>query len=259
MRGKEPDVTGVTFKQDDLKNGAGLAMIAAQYLPPPLVHELRSRSFPRLFRMTGSPGNRGFGRVLRQRIRALIERERTMVEKAITLAYLGSFLVDHIVFAEKTACQILEKRNLTEVEEKQLWDQHYHNVIRTLAAEHRDGEQILECLASLDQYSRLPAEVHRARTRHWRLFNRILTQPVRPGETEVDEVSILRKVQFILSSGRRADSKARLITLAASLLADRQCWTRHIPWPAAYMQIMTDIYPFLAQHPDVLDKIVRLS
>ena len=61
-------------------------MIAAQYLPPPLVHELRSRSFPRLFRMTGSPGNRGFGRVLRQRIKTLIVRERTHVEKAITLA-----------------------------------------------------------------------------------------------------------------------------------------------------------------------------
>jgi len=234
-------------------------MIAVQLLPPPLVHELRSRSFPRLFRMTGSPGNRGFGRVLRQRIRTLIERERTLVEKAITLAYLGSFLVDHIVFAEKTACLILEKRNLSETEEKQLWDQHYHNVIRTLASEHADSEGILEYLAALDQYSRLPDEIHQARTRHWHLFNRILTKPAVPDRPEIDEVSILRKVQFILSSSRPPESKARLIAIAASLLADRQCWCRHIPWPAAYMQIMTDIYPFLAQHPDVLDKFVRLS
>ncbi|HMP89300.1 MAG TPA: hypothetical protein PJ991_03815 [Kiritimatiellia bacterium] len=209
--------------------------------------------------MTGSPGNRGFGRVLRQRIKTLIERENTLVEKAITLAYLGSFLVDHIVFAEKTACQILEKRNLTEVEEKALWDRHFHNVIQTLAGEHRDSERILEYLVYLDQYSRLPGVVHRARTRHWKLFNSILVRSGAQDFQEVDEVSILRKVQYILSSNRRPESKARLITLAASLLADRQCWCRHVPWPAAYTQIMTDIYPFLAQHPDVLDKIVRLS
>jgi hypothetical protein len=234
-------------------------MITDQYLPPPLVHELRSRSFPRLFRMTGSPGNRGFGRVLRQRIRSLIDREPTMVEKAITLAYLGSFLVDHIVHAERTACQILEKRNLTESEEKQLWDGHYHKVIETLASEHRDGPAILEYLMRLDQYSRLPSVIYRARTRHWKMFNTVLARPVAPEQPELDEVSILRKVQFILSSSRKPESKARLICLAASLLADRQCWCRHVPWPSAYMQIMTDLYPFIAQHPAVLDKIVHLS
>ncbi|HMO51868.1 MAG TPA: hypothetical protein PKE26_15180 [Kiritimatiellia bacterium] len=234
-------------------------MITVNYLPPPLVHELRSRSFPRLFRMTGSPGNRGFGRVLRQRIRSLIDREHTLIEKAITLAYLGSFLVDHIVFAEKTACQILEKRDLTETEEKQLWDSHYHNVIETLAAEHAERERILEYLGLLERYSRLPETIHRARTRHWGMMNTILARPAAPDQPEVDEVSILRKVQFILSSGRRAESKARLICIAASLLADRQCWCRHVPWPAAYMQIMTDLYPFLAQHPQVMDKIIRLS
>jgi len=234
-------------------------MIAAQFLPPPLVHELRSRSFPRLFRMTGNPGNRGFGRVLRQRIKSLIYRERTVIEKAITLAYLGSFLVDHIVFAEKTACQIIEKRDLTESEEKSLWDSHYHNVIQTLAAEHPEGPEIMDYLAMLDQYSRLPQTIYRARSRHWQLINRILVEPASLDQPELDEVSILRKVQFILSSSRRPESKARLICIAASLLADRQCWCRHVPWPAAYMQIMTDIYPFLAQYPDVLDKIVKLS
>lgn len=208
--------------------------------------------------MTGSPGNRGFGRVLRQRIRALIDREKTLIEKAITLAYLGSFLVDHIVFAEKAACQILEKRNLTEGEEKQLWDTHYHKVILTLAAEHPEGDRILESLERLDHYSRLPEPVHQARTKHWRLMRRVLTGPAIKTQPNVDEVSILRKVQFVLSSSRRPESKARLICIAASLLADRQCWCRHVPWPSAYMQIMTDLYPFLAQHPDVLDKIVRL-
>ena len=234
-------------------------MIAAQYLPPPLVHELRSRSFPRLFRMTGSPGNRGFGRVLRQRIKTLIVRERTHVEKAITLAYLGSFLVDHIVFAEKTACEIIEKRSLREDEEKQLWDSHYHNVIQTLSCEHPDADAILSCLERLDNYSRLPDTIYRARTRHWKMTNRITMQPGGPDQPELDEVAILRKVQFILASTRGAEAKARLICIAASLLADRQCWLRHIPWPAAYMQIMTDLYPFLAQHPDVLEEIINLS
>jgi len=234
-------------------------MITEQFLPPPLVHELRSRSFPRLFRMTGSPGNRGFGRVLRQRIRILIDREKTMIEKAITLAYLGSFLVDHIVFAEKTACQILEKRNLSETEEKQLWDSHYHKVIMTLAAEHAEGARILDYLERLEHYSKLPGAVYEARTRHWQLMNKIISKPAFSDQPEIDEISILRKVQFVLSSTRRPESKARLICIAASLLADRQCWCRHVPWPSAYMQIMTDLYPFLAQHPDVLDKIVQLS
>jgi hypothetical protein len=211
------------------------------------------------FRMTGSPGNRGFGRVLRQRIKTLIVRERTYTEKAITLAYLGSFLVDHIVFAEKTACEIIEKRTLREEEEKQLWDRHYHNVIQTLSSEHADGEEILASLERLENYSRLPGTIYRARTRHWKLTDRILIQPSSPEQAELDEIAILRKVQFILASSRGPEAKARLICIAASLLADRQCWLRHVPWPSAYMQIMTDLYPFLAQHPDVLEKIINLS
>lgn len=234
-------------------------MIAEQFLPPPLVHELRSRSFPRLFRMTGTPGNRGFGRVLRQRIRTLVDREPTHIEKAITLAYLGSFLVDHIINAEKTACQIIEHRNFSEGEEKQLWDGHYYKVIQTLASEHPDGPEILEHMTLLDNYSRLPGVIHDVRTRHWKLFDRVLAQNMDVKNQAIDEVSILRKVQFILQSDRSEESKARLICIAASLLADRQCWCSHIPWSAAYTQIMTDIYPFLAQYPGVLDKIVRLS
>ena len=234
-------------------------MIAEQLLPPPLVHELRSRSFPRLFRMTGTPGNRGFGRVLRQRIRSMVDREPSSIEKAITLAYLGSFLVDHIVNAEKTACQIIENRWLSEGEEKQLWDSHYYKVIQTLASENDDGPEILETMVLLDNYSRLPDPIHRVRTRHWKLFDRVLAQSVDDNDQSLDEMSILRKVQFILQSERNDESKARLICIAASLLADRQCWCQHIPWGAAYTQIMTDIYPFLAQYPGVLNKIVRLS
>lgn len=234
-------------------------MVTMQYHPPPLVHELRSRSFPRLFRMTGSPGNRGFGRVLRQRIRMLIQREESLVEKAITLAYLGSFLVDHIVYAEKTACQIIERRELSEAEEKHLWDTHYTNVIETLAAEHAEGPHILDYLARLEAYSRLPPAVYRVRVRHWNMLNRILAQPAAPEQPEVDELGILRKVQFILSSPRSSAAKARLICLAASLLADRQCWMRSMPWPAAYMQIMTDLYPFLAQYPQVMNEIIVMD
>ena len=183
-----------------------------------------------------------------------------MVEKAITLAYLGSFLVDHIVFAEKTACQILEKRNLTEVEEKDLWDSHYGKVIHTLAAEHPNGPVILDHLLMLENYSRLPASVYRVRTRHWKLLNRVSNRHmIDPTAAELDDAETLRRIQFILASGRSTETKARLICLAASLLADRQCWFRHIPWPAAYMQIMTDVYPFLAQYPRVLEKIVLLS
>lgn len=233
-------------------------MIAEQLLPPPLIHELRSRSFPRLFRMTGTPGNRGFGRVLRQRIRTLVDREPTHIEKAITLAYLGSFLVDHIIHAEKTACKIIEDRTLSELEEKHLWDTHYYKVIQTLASEHPDGPQILDHMSLLENYSRLPGVIHRVRTRHWKMFDGVLARNIEDKEM-LDEVSILRKVQFILQSSRNEECKARLICIAASLLADRQCWCRHIPWNAAYTQIMTDIYPFLAQYPGVLDKIVRLS
>ena len=41
-------------------------------LPPPLVHQLRLRSFNRLFSMTGNPGNRGFGRYVRCRIAKVV-------------------------------------------------------------------------------------------------------------------------------------------------------------------------------------------
>jgi len=231
-------------------------MMVSQYLPPPLVHELRSRSFPRLFRMTGSPGNRGFGRVLRQRIRTLINREHSLIEKAITLAYLGSFLVDHIVYAEKTACQILERRTLTELEEKHLWETHYHNVVETLAAEHANGPEILDYLIRLEAYSRLPGVVHRVRTRHWRRMDTLMKST--PPGGELDEINVLRKVQFVLAGNRSIRAKARFVCLAASLLADRECWQRQVDWVAAYSRIMTDFYPFLAQHTRVMDEIIKL-
>jgi hypothetical protein len=234
-------------------------MITKALLPPPLVHELRSRSFPRLFRMTGSPGNRGFGRYLRQRIRMLVERENTAVEQAITTAYLGSFLVDHLVHAEKNACRILEQRVFDPGEEQSLWNQHYGQVVLTLVEELPDGQSILEAMDHLPAYSRLPEVVYRIRDRHWDAINEILRREVSPGTPAVTEVALLRKVQFVLAGDRSVRSKAVVICLAASLLADRQCWFRHLPWPVAYMHIMTDLYPFVSQDPAVLEEIIYLD
>lgn len=233
-------------------------MITAAILPPPLVHELRARSFPRLFRMTGSPGNRGFGRYLRQRIKTLVARERTPVEKAITVAYLGSFMVDHIVFAEKTACRILEQREMSEPEETTLWDQHYGKVIQTLIEEQADPPMLFDALNRLEAYSRLPPSLYQLRLRHWSTLQRILNHAPHEESPAETELGVLAKVQFVLSSDRSPRAKARLICLSASLVADRMCWCRHIPWPAAYLQTMTDVYPFVAQHPDVLQEIIYL-
>lgn len=236
-----------------------LGMIAECLLPPPLVHELRARSFPRLFRMTGSPGNRGFGRYLRQRIRMLVEREPTAVERAITTAYLGSFLVDHIVHAEKNACRILEQRVFDADEERRLWNQHYGKVILTLVDELPGGSLILEAMERLPAYSRLPRAVYEIRDRHWRYLQAILNRELAPGAPAVTEVTLLRKVQFVLAGERSVRAKAVTVCLAASLLADRHCWVHHTPWPVAYMHIMTDLYPFVSQDPAVLQEIIYLD
>ena len=233
-------------------------MISTAIHPPPPVHELRAPPFPRLFRMTGSPGNRGFGRYLRQRIKTLVAREKTPVEKAITMAYLGSFLVDHIVHAEKTACRILEHRDMSEPEETSLWDHHYGSVIPTLIEEQPDAENIHQALQQLEAYSRLPQSIFRSRQRHWNAIRRLLESGHTPESPSETELTALAKVQFVLASERSPRAKARIVCLAASLVADRICWCRHIPWPAAYLQTMTDIYPFLVTQPDVLQEIIYL-
>jgi hypothetical protein len=70
----DASVKGGEVTDGSRSRGAHTAMITKLLLPPPLVHELRARSFSRLFRMTGNPGNRGFGRYLRQRIHLVVRR-----------------------------------------------------------------------------------------------------------------------------------------------------------------------------------------
>jgi hypothetical protein len=238
---------------------SAVADASVRLLPPSLIHQLRARSFPRLFRMTGNPGNRGFGRVLRKRIRDLVVRERTLVEKAITVAYMGSYLVDHIVQAEKLAVRLLEQRELSEAEEHQFWEQAYGSVLLRLCQELPDQELLLEEIVRLERYDRLPACVFAFRTRHWRRIDGLLRRlpeipiGVRPG------VGVMARVEEVLYSRRSPRRKAMAVVLLASLLADRSCWAEHEPWPDAYQETMIDLYPLLVRHGEVLEELVRLG
>ncbi|MCS6770655.1 MAG: hypothetical protein NZ740_01355 [Kiritimatiellae bacterium] len=233
-------------------------MITTPLLPPPLVHQLRARSFARLYRMTGNPGNRGFGRVLRQRIHTIVRRERHLVEKAITVAYLGSYLTDHIIFAEKEAARLLEGRELTEREEHELWEQNYGSVIAKILAELPDGEAIREEMTLLDRYTRLPEPVYAMRNRHWRHLQAILRHGPADAEGNISGIPIVTRVHDVLTSGRPLHRKAFGVCLAASLLADVECWNSHRPWPEAYEHVMTELYPLLQRYPEVLEEIIRL-
>lgn len=227
-------------------------------LPPPLVHQLRSRSFARLYRMTGNPGNRGFGRYLRQSIHTIVRREKYLVEKAITVAYLGSYLTDHIIFAEKEAARLLEGRELTDKEEQELWEHNYGTVIGKLLAELPDGEAIRSELALLDRYTRLPEPVYKMRTRHWRHLQAILHRGLADMEGNVSDIPIVTRVHDIVTSSRTPRRKAFGVCLSASLLADVDCWNSHRPWPVAYEHVMTELYPLLQRYPEVLEEIIRL-
>ncbi len=234
-------------------------MITKLLLPPPLVHELRARSFSRLFRMTGNPGNRGFGRYLRQRIHLVVRRERTLVEKAITVAYLGSYLTDHIIYAEKVAARLLDGRDLTEGEEQERWVDNYQGVIAKIIQELPDGESILQELQLLDRYTRLPASVHVFRNRHWRPLHHMLTTTLTDLTGNISEIPLVNRVHAILARSSSFRSKARAVCLVASLLADMECWSDHMPWHEAYLKVMTELYPLLQKHPDVLEEVVHLS
>lgn len=233
-------------------------MITKQLLPPPLVHELRGRSFARLFRMTGNPGNRGFGRYLRQRIHLVVRREHTLVEKAITVAYLGSYLTDHIVFAEKTASRLLDSRELSEGEEHACWVANYQGVITKLIRELPDGEQIFEEMMVLDRYTALPPCMHIFRNRHWRVLQRMLTSTLADLTGNVSEIPLVTRIHDILARAGSNHRKARAVCLVASLLADMECWSAHILWVDAYQKVMTELYPLLQRHPVVLEEIVHL-
>lgn len=234
-------------------------MITKLLLPPPLVHELRARSFSRLFRMTGNPGNRGFGRYLRQRIHLVVRREKTLVEKAITVTYLGSYLTDHIVNAEKVAARLLEGRELTEGEEHDRWVANYQGVIMKLIHELPEGEDILREMNGLDRYTRLPESVHAFRNRHWGPMHHLLTSTLTDLTGNISEIPLVNRIHAVLARQAPPPAKARSIVLAASLLADMECWSDHIPWQDAYQKIMTELYPLLQRHPDVLQEIVHLD
>lgn len=234
-------------------------MITKLLLPPPLVHELRARSFSRLFRMTGNPGNRGFGRYLRQRIHLVVRRERTLVEKAITVAYLGSYLTDHIIYAEKVAARLLDGRDLTEGEEHDRWVDNYQGVITKIIHELPDGESILDELKVLDNYTRLPAAIHAFRNRHWRPLQHVLTTTLTDLTGNISEIPLVNRIHATLARDGTFRGKARSICLMASMLADMECWGDHRPWHEAYLKVMTELYPLLQKHPDVLAEIVHLG
>lgn len=233
-------------------------MITQQLLPPPLIHELRARSFSRLFRITGNPGNRGFGRFLRQRIHMFVRREKTRVEQAITVAYLGCYLTDHIVFAEKEAARLIEQRELGDTEEQEIWVRNYHGVIMKLIDELPDGRAILDEMGMLDRYTRLPATLDSWRGRHWRRIQSVLRESFADIEGNFSEIPVVTRIHDALASRREAASKARSVCLAASMLADMECWSSHMPWPEAYRKVMTELYPLLSRHPAVLEQIIRL-
>lgn len=228
-------------------------------LPPPLIHALRTRSFSRLYQMTGNPGKRGFGRILRQRIKSVVEREKLMSEKAITVAYMGSYLVDHIIFAEKNACVVLEERALTEAEEHHLWEKNYSQVIPKLAEEHPDGESILRHIFLLERYTKLPGCIHHLRQAHWGRIEHMLTEGQGRGPGLLTGMGSLRRIQRVLVGTRTVRAKAVYVCLSASVLADAECWAEHINWADAYAEIMTDLYAVLCHHADVLDQIIKLD
>jgi hypothetical protein len=234
-------------------------MITRQFLPPPLIHALRARSFSRLFNMTGNPGNRGFGRYVRRRIRDVVRREKMLVEKAISVAYMGSYLVDHIIFAEKQACEILEGRSLTEREEHALWERNYAEVIAQLASEQPEGERLLEEIERVWRYTALAPSLDRARSRHWGSLKAVLEGSLADLSGKMSEIPLVTRIHDVLASPRPAAVKARAVCLSASLLADMHCWNTHVDWRNAYEKVMTELYPLVVRHPDVLEEIVGLS
>lgn len=234
-------------------------MIAQPLLPPPIVHELRARSFARLFRMTGSPGNRGFGRVLRQRIQSIVGRERFLVEKAITVAYLGSYLTDHIIFAEREAARLIENRVLSEREEHELWDRNYAAVVARLIQELPQGAAVQEEMNRLVQLTKLPASLFAFRARHWPRLDGILRNTLADAEGNSSEIPLITRAHDVLAGRRAVRYKALGICMIASLLSDMECWASHIPWPDAYQKVMTELYPVLQRYPEVLEAIVRLE
>ncbi len=236
-----------------------VSMVTPPRFPPPLVHELRSRSFAHLYRMTGNPGNRGFGRLLRQRIQLIAQRERYPIEKAITISYLGSYLADHIVFAEKEAVRLIDGRVLTEREEHEIWERNYPHIIARLLAEMPDGDRVGAELVRLERFTKLPPRLFAFRSRHWGVVQGVLQSTLADMGGNISEIPVVTRIHDLLASVRSPAQKALGICFAASLLADMECWVSHFSWSDAYQKVMTELYPLLHRYPEVLEAIVRIE
>ncbi len=220
-------------------------------LPPPLIHDLRARAFQRIDSIADNPGNRGLGGYLRRQIAAAVARQGFTVEKAISVAYLGSFLVDHITRAEKEAVRKMEAREMTEGEEHRFWESQYSAVLSRLLKEVPGGSDIKKMLARLPCYSALPVELHFFREHHWRALDRW-----HRGQCLTGSRQVMLHINHALESRRTPYAKARAVALAASLLADIECWLESTAWTDAYRHVMTDLYPAIARQPEVLEAIV---
>jgi hypothetical protein len=229
-------------------------------LPPRLVHGLRERSSKRLVRMASAPGKRGFGRTLYKHIVPQVTREKTLVEKAVTMSYLCSYFADHIVLAEADATRIMEDRDLTPDEETYAWEQHYHNVVHRLAPQVPDADHLLSMMRKLEAYTRVPQSTHAARGRHWRMVEQVLSPSRTRRHAGHDPEAFLRnKIFEVVDSRRSTPAKARMICLVASLLADIHAWRRGADWDGSYAVVMIDFYSTLSDHPKVLTQLVNLT
>jgi hypothetical protein len=227
--------------------------------PPELIHELRARSFHRLLRMAAAPGKRGFGQRLRLRIPEVVAREETPVAKAIAMAYLCSYLADHIVLAEIEACRQVEQREMTVEEQRSAWEQRYTEVVLRVLKEIPEHKLVLDCMIMLEGYTRLPGTMHRMRGRKWPMLRGILERGFPRYPNLTPGYVLHNRLREVLESPRSARAKARAIGLTASLIADIESWEQHLPWSGAYSRVMIEIYPQLLRHPDVLEQIVRLG
>ena len=220
--------------------------------PPPLVHDLRARSAKKLFKMIGNPGNRGFALRLMKYIDVRMNKDKTFAEKAISLAYLCSFLVDHFVFAVNSAHEKSGSMKMMPEQERCFWEEQYSSAIERKLEKLPDSEHIRGQLDRLYLFSALPLNIHIFRERHPALISRWHSMHGMAGEMHAALF-----VARVLDNKRTSPAaKARAVRLAASKMADLECRFEHVPWPDAYRHVMTELYPCIARHPDALEALV---
>jgi hypothetical protein len=116
------------------------------------------------------------------------------------VAYLGSYLTDHIIYAEKVAARLLDGRDLTEGEEQERWVDNYQGVIMPRSSKSLpDGETSCRNCNVLDRYTRLPASVHAFRNRHWRPLHHMLTTTLTDLTGNISEIPLVNRVHAILA------------------------------------------------------------